>query len=224
MEDAALARGDARVKFRCIRQTETQLTKIKGEEWQPLAKALMVSEHYGAAPVCADGRIAGNGAMVAASGSIVVSKSGRIAGTRYDATQFVRVHAFDRASWKVVFDAADDHEVQPSSDTPLLWHALRVAPLSLGWTKHPRFVLHGHICASSEEAQALHVPCSTTETLFSTPEDLQALADLLAEYPYPQHQIFVRLNHGFFLLADSADEAIHLLHTKLLVGRRANKL
>jgi hypothetical protein len=48
------------------------------------------------------------------------------------------------------------------------------------------------------------------ETLFSTPADLNALLDLLQHYPYPQYQVYVRKNHGFFLLAQDYDDAMNI--------------
>ena len=94
-------------------------------------------------------------------------------------------------------------------------HALIVAPTLYSWMKRPRFVLHGHSCATEEESARRQIPCSVTETLFSTQADLDALMDLLRRYPYPDHQIWVRKNHGFFLLADNEQEACHIFQTRL---------
>mmetsp|Transcript_24427 Transcript_24427/g.44901 ORF Transcript_24427/g.44901 Transcript_24427/m.44901 type:complete len:308 (-) Transcript_24427:8-931(-) len=203
--------GVQRVKFRCIRQSSDP--KVKSTEWKPLAKALMISEELGAAPVLQDGRIGGNGAILCGD-SIIVSKSGRFAGTQYDASQFVRVSTFDFPTWTVTYSSTDP-TAKPSSDIPLLWHAMKVAHKEFGWTKQPKFVLHGHTCKTAKEAKVLGAPCSTKETLFSTPADLDALIHLFEKFPYPQHHFFVRLNHGFFLLADTVQEAIHLFKTKL---------
>lgn len=208
-----------RVKFGCIHQGSDP--KIQDEEWKPLAKALAISEDSGAAPVDEHGRIHGNGAIFCGD-SIIVSKSGRLAGTTYDAGQFVRVSAFDFQTWTVDYSSADP-TAKPSSDLPLLWYAMKIAPDEFEWIKRPNFVLHGHTCKTEAEANLLGVPCSTKETLFSTPEDLDALIHLFIEFSYPDHQIFVRLNHGFFLLADTPEEAIHLFETKLESAKFAEK-
>ena len=204
-----------RVKFKCVIHKSSD-HEIKEKEWGPLAKALLKLEELGAAPLAIDGRVCGNGAVLSSDNSILVSKSGRYSGTKYDDTQFVRVTSFDIETWTANI-SCDDPTItsEPSSDAPLLWYALKVAPTKFGWEKHPKFILHGHTCKTAEDAKRLQVPCSTKETLFSTPADLDALVNLLEEYPYPKHNIFVRLNHGFFLLADTPDEAIHLFETKL---------
>merc|ERR1711862_198153 len=87
--------------------------------------------------------------------------------------------------------------------------------MAFQWKKKPKFVLHGHTYSTEEEAKSLNAPCSPEETLFSTPADLKALMKLLCDYPYPEHQIYVRKNHGFFLLSETADEAIKLFRLKL---------
>jgi len=203
-EDEALAAGAARVKFECERVGAGQA--LEEAEWVPLAQALQLSEDLGAAPVCADGRVGGNGALLCADGSVVVSKSGRFAGKKFGPEDFVRVLEFDCNSWTATF-ASPDSDAKPSSDTPILWAALVEAPKEFGWSSVPSFVLHGHSLASEDEAHALNLPCSPKETLFSTPDDRRALMDLIGQHPYPKHNIFIRKNHGFFMLAQSADEA-----------------
>lgn len=200
-----------RVKFKANRITSD--ANIKEVEYKPLAKALVRLEDLGAAPINIDGKVCGNGA-ISCGDTIIVSKSGRYAGTKFDTTEFVRVTSFDEESWTASFSCSDPTS-EPSSDAPLLWYTLMVAPKKFEWTKQPRFILHGHTFKTAEEAKRLNVPCSTKETMFSTPSDLDALVHLLAEYPYPKHKMLIRLNHGFFILADTADEAIQLFETKL---------
>ena len=204
------AAASERVKFKANRLTSD--ANIKEAEYKPLAKALVRLEDLGAAPIDIDGKVCGNG--VSCGDSIIVSKSGRYAGNKFDTTEFVRVTSFDEESWTASFSCSDPTS-EPSSDAPLLWYTLMVAPKKFEWTKQPRFILHGHTFKTAEEAKCLNVPCSTKETVFSTPSDLDALVHLLAEYPYPTHKMLIRLNHGFFLLADTADEAIQLFETKL---------
>ena len=207
------AAASARVKFKANRLTSD--ANIKDAEYKPLAKALVRLEDLGAAPITTDGKVCGNGAVLCGD-SIIVSKSGRYAGTKFDTAEFVRVISFDEESWTASFSCSDsDPTSEPSSDAPLLWYTLMVAPKKFEWTKQPRFILHGHTFKTAEEAKCLNVPCSTNETMFSTPSDLDALVHLLAEYPYPKHKMLIRLNHGFFILADTADEAIQLFETKL---------
>ena len=210
MERQSLAQGQARVKFKVEWSAGDPPSE---EEWRPLAKTLTMSEQLGAAPILPDGLIGGNGAVLSGS-SIVVSRSGRTAHTPFTQAHFVRVVRFNCQDWKATYQCPAE-TAKPSSDTPLLWHALQVAPVLYGWTKRPQFVLHGHSCATEEEAAARGIPCSTNETLFSTPDDLKALMDLLQRYSYPEHQVYVRKNHGFFLLAENEQEACHIFQTRL---------
>lgn len=208
------ARCDERVKFNTI--IEEFSIELKENNWAPLAKALTLSEDLGAAPVMRDGQICGNGAVLCPDlRSILVSKSGRLARTKYDRSHFIRVVSFDVDSWCATYDNGGEKDAKPSSDTPLLWNALMIAPGLFGWKKQPQFALHGHSCSTSKEAQAWHIPCSPEETLFSTPADLAALMNLMRAYPYPENKVYVRVNHGFFLLAETAEEAMNLLRTKL---------
>lgn len=224
MEEESIRRGEARVKFKLKRVDKHE--EINESNWQPLANALTISEELGAAPICPiTGQLFGNGAMLYKTSKeienpnnnddyIIVSKSGRIAGTKYDAAQFVKVISFDKSTWTATYDS-ECKESKPSSDTPLLYNALLIAPKLYKWKSQPKFVLHGHTCSTEEEANTLNLPCSPEETLFSTPADLNALMKLFNDYPYPTHQIYVRKNHGFFLLSETAEDAIELFRTKL---------
>lgn len=217
LESASLANGGPRVRFASDRRPGS--FEATEDQWRPLAAALKLSEESGAAPVLPDGKIGGNGARLLDDGSMLVSRSGREAETDFTARDFVRVVAFDAAEWRASFDSADP-SVKPSSDTPLLWRALVTAPSTCrAWKSapsRPTFVLHGHSCASEEEALARGLPCSPKETLFSTPADTEALAEIFETHPWPDHNVFVRKNHGFFLLATSADEAINVFQAKIL--------
>lgn len=245
LEEASIRQGQQRVKFRT--EYVAGIQSPKPEEWGPLARALEVSEKLGAAPVCPiEGYVFGNGAILsqaatsttsqssAMSESIVVSKSGRYAGTEYTKSQFVRVVDFNNDTWQATYGGADDGEdddnninsskgnnndakviIKPSSDTPLLWNALIVAPAKFQWDVKPRFVLHGHSCSTELEARKRGFPCSNKETLFSTPDDLHQLMALFEKYPYPKHQVYVRKQHGFFLLAQNEEEACDVFRTKI---------
>lgn len=222
---------EPRVKFQTELIKSSEILPPDEIEWKPLASALQTSEALGAAPVCPrEGFVFGNGAVISTCGTnIVVSKSGRLADTDYTKSQFVRVINFNNKTWTatyggVVIDNDNDDDdkknsndiIKPSSDTPLLWNALMVAPkVCKNWSQQPKFVLHGHSCATQEEADVKGFPCSTKETLFSTPADLEALMDLFQQYPYPTYQIYVRKNHGFFLLAQNEQEACTIFREQL---------
>ncbi|CAB9510496.1 Importin-beta N-terminal domain [Seminavis robusta] len=217
LEEGSEVSGEVRVKFQ-VEISDTCPPPFQ-EEWIPLAAALTVSEELGAAPATPSGLVCGNGAILSSNDngklSIVVSKSGRVAGPKLSKADFVRVLQFDSTAWKATYGGCGESTSKPSSDTPLLWNALVVAPQKFHWTLKPQFILHGHSCASQEDADRLNVPCSPTETLFSTPADLNALMDLLEQHPYPKHQIFIRKNHGFFLLAQDQDEACRIFREVL---------
>jgi hypothetical protein len=96
--------------------------------------------------------------------------------------------------------------IKPSSDTPLLYTAL-CDGMQFGFSRLPRVALHGHACATPADAAAIGAPISCDETLFSTPEDLEALTAMFRTHPYPKHRVFIRKGHGFFILADTITEA-----------------
>lgn len=89
----------------------------------------------------------------------------------------------------------------------------------------PAVAVHGHALAEGaglEAARRAGLPISDSATLFSTPEDLQALEALFRERAYPEHRCYIRRQHGFFLLAGSVAEAerqLELIVLPLLPGR-----
>jgi hypothetical protein len=85
----------------------------------------------------------------------------------------------------------------PRCDAP---HALASPPAA---APHPP--------AGLAAAQQLGLPISDHETLFSTPEDLDALEALFLAFPYPQHRLYVRKGHGFFLLGQTCEEVQRVL-------------
>ncbi|CAK9003608.1 unnamed protein product [Durusdinium trenchii] len=79
-----------------------------------------------------------------------------------------------------------------------------------GWPERPLVCLHGHALAEKAGlriAEDLKLPISHEETLFSTPEDVDALMTLFSSYPYPKNKVFIRRGHGFLILADTVDSA-----------------
>lgn len=144
MEESSLAAGQGRVKFVCEREGDSSdhasLAAEFAREVAQLGQALRVLEEVGAAPVCADGKIGGNGAMLVGESRqlMLVSRSGKSAGAPLRAADFCFVSSFDDSGWSAQFYAADGEK--PSSDTPLLWTALHQS-----WSTRPFVALHGYV-------------------------------------------------------------------------------
>ena len=145
---------------------------------------------------------------------VVVSKSGKAPHmTMNTDTDFAIITNFDWNKWSCDYYACDD-SVLPTSDAPLHCAVLN-ARKDMRWSAYPQVVLHGHAFETEDKARACGYPISTDETLFSTPEDTEALMTLLKRYPYPVHEIFVRKGHGFVLLADSTAAAKRVFDSKM---------
>lgn len=158
-----------------------------------------------------DGRIGGNGAVIVTiSGKeyVLVSKSGKLPGQMDYKTDFCLISDFDKETWSCKY-YSESADIKPSSDTPMHYCLLKEVDGA-------EAALHGHAIQDEESARALNVPCSTEETLFSTPADTKAMFDLLKRYPYPKDQIFVRKNHGFYILGKDLGECERVLTTKLI--------
>ena len=150
-----------------------------------LASCCVLLERLGAAPVLPDGLVAGNCAALLAPELLLVTRSGKTAGLEPTAADFVVVEAFDQAIWSCSYCGA----VRPTSDTPLHWAALVLAPERFRWSQRPAVALHGHALAEKEGlriAEALQLPISHEETLFSTKEDVEALMKLFETFRCPQ--------------------------------------
>lgn len=209
-----------RIKFACALDQErplaAPLSPPEALDAGALAALLAKAEAAGLTPLLNDGLAAGNCAMLAASAEegsrLLVSRSGKRGGER---ASFVEVASFERAAWRAVFRRFGGEGIgRPSSDTPLL------AALLLGVDGSPplapgaRFLLHGHALADDADgggglalARALGAAVSERPTLFSTPEDLQEVEELLRRHPFGGGEgegLYVRRGHGFFLLAESA--------------------
>lgn len=199
MEHEALQRGEDRIKFRCVKIGQAAaLSANYSKQLQDLHSSCELLEKLGYAPVCPDGKVAGNGAIRCGE-AMLVSRSGKSAGEPYSPDNYCFVERFDEETWTAYF-RANGSDTRPSSDTPLLWAALFG---EFGWTEQPCVALHGHAFASDEAAEMLGAPISREETLFSTPADRGALVSLFKAHPYPRSSIFIRRSHGFFLLAQS---------------------
>jgi len=224
-EEAFLAEGGARVKFKAVRKGTIAefLTQHVGylTAYQKcvadLVQALEVLESSGAAPVLPDGKIGGNAARRVFSKKVdflVVSKSGKSAGQLVDTeNDFCIVSSFDSTEWAVDF-YSNDPSVLPTSDTPLHHAALHSCKTSLADV--PLISLHGHAVNTEQDADRLQLPCSTVETMFSTPDDTRELLSLMDRYPYPQYKIYIRKGHGFIILHKTVHDVLELFQQKIV--------
>lgn len=222
VEERSLTEGAPRIKFAC-HASEGDLQKELGSEelrrfeelTGSLADALVLLEETRAAPILPDGLVAGNcSALVEAADAgeaiLLVSKSGKSAGKRPIREDFVAVQSFDRDAWSCRFCPAGKGE-KPTSDTPMHWACLMRAAKEFGWREKPLVALHGHALAEGsglKKAESLSLPISNEETMFSTPEDVDALMGLLGRFAYPDNKVFIRRGHGFLILAASVGAAI----------------
>jgi len=176
---------------------------------------LLYEEVLGFAPMAPDGRIGGNGAVrieINQQPFVLVSKSGKLPGQMDFRKDFCLVSKFDAGTWECEY-YSDEKETKPTSDTPTHYRLLENVEGAFA-------ALHGHAIEKEEVAKALGIPCSTEETLFSTPADTKAMFTLLAEYPFPKWKIFVRKNHGFYILGKDIDECRRVLEETL--GNKKN--
>ncbi len=179
--------------------------------------ALYEMEQGGAAPVCEDGKVGGNGACLIPLGDktlVIVSKTGKYSGRMDIHRDFCLVENFDKESWAAEF-YSESSSVRPTSDSPLHYTVLHLQK-QLQWMQYPTATLHGHALETAEKAEKADIPCSHEETLFSTPGDSQALVDLMKKYPYPKYKIYIRKNHGFFIAGNSIDETLQVFKDKVL--------
>jgi hypothetical protein len=161
-----------------------------------LSEALAEMEGLGLAPLLDDGGVAGNGALLLASGSLLVSASGRRPGE----PRTVEVLALDPSTFRVTF-RSDDPENEPTSDVALYWAALVERP-------GPRAALHGHALASEADARRLGLPISESVMEFGTPEERVSMCAMLDRWPYPLHRTWIRRGHGLFASGASLDEVL----------------
>ena len=158
-----------------------------------------------------DGRIGGNGASKISLNDktyIIVSKSGKLPGQMDYKNDFCLVSEFDTETWGCNY-YSERPDTKPTSDTPMHYSLLMNV-------KGAFSALHGHAIEKEDVARALGVPCSTEETLFSTPADTKAMFTLLEKYEFPKWKIFVRKNHGFYILGKNLDECREVLDNQLI--------
>ena len=226
LEHISLADGGPRVKFASewkgpLNQVINQSNRNKQHYLkiaQQLSDILCEMEHSHAAPILPDGKVGGNAsARITLSGKeyLLVSKSGKYAGQKMILDEdFCLLECFYSEDWKAIYYSADK-SILPTSDTPM-HHAAMNAHKTVGWPEKPNVILHGHALATEAEAARAGLPCSTTETLFSTPEDTNALLNIMSEFPYPDSYIYIRKGHGFMLLAPNINDAVLLFRNKIV--------
>ena len=220
MEHKSLEEGAPRVKFTCTRVDACDEGSLFGLR-KDLAFGLQTLSSTKAAPVGPDGKLLGNVAALVPTGSqsigkVLISRLGRGPDEPVDLERdFVCCVDFDSEEWRAKFRGNAKDDVKPSSDFPLHWYSLVEAAKACHWEQEPKFVLHGHSFASSEDAELLNCPISEEETLFSTKEDVDALRTLLVGYAYPEHKVFIRKGHGFLIFAESMVDATKQLHNML---------
>jgi len=176
-------------------------------------------EAQGVIPILCDGLVGGNCAIRLPTGDLLISKSGKPPSTPLCPSDMVELTSFDRATWTAAY-RSPSADIRPSSDSPLHYAALAKDSCErYCWGASPSVAVHGHALAEGagvEAAQRAGMPISDKETLFSTPDDLEALEVLFREFPYPEHRCFIRRGHGFFLLARDVAEAEHLFQALVL--------
>ena len=215
-----------RVKFNCEWTGTAQLNSLCDADYivsqlSRLSELYQMMEGMGLIPILQDGLVAGNCSCSCDSG-LFVSKSGKEPGSPLLTSDFVLVADFDRHTWKCRYKTLgglDSSKVKPSSDTPLHFFSLQHGSVGTrSWKCRPRFAIHGHALANGvqlERARMANFPVSARPTMFSTEEDLEALESLYIEFPYPEHQCFIRKGHGFILLTESIDEALFFIEKRI---------
>ena len=192
------------VRIRFERRYLGQVQTPPDAALRALAHAVEVMDAAGCCPVLEDGKSAGNGAVLA-SGRLFVTPSGRVPGS-IDPADLVELVRFEPGDWIAEFRSRDP-SLAPTSDAPLYWAALIEAAADLPEPLRPAAALHGHVMDTERAAEALGLPISRAETLFSTPPDREALLQLLRGHPYPTDHAWIRRGHGFFVLGDDMEQA-----------------
>ena len=183
-----------------------------------MSDALWDMELSGAAAVQdIDGKVGGNAACtmnVNGEFWMVVSKSGKTPGVKMDMERdVVVVTKYDHVKWACEY-ASCDEEVLPTSDTPMHYATLS-AYKTLNWSEVPGAILHGHALETVEKATKLGLPISMEATECSTRKDTDVLMELLKCYPYPQHRIYIRKDHGFLILGKDMNEVLQIFKEKI---------
>lgn len=178
------------------------------EDWAcaaDLVRVMRALEVHGCCPVLDDGLAAGN-AAIRRGHTMLTTPSGRVPGA-VDARDLVEVESVDLMQWSVGYRARTAAQ-RPSSDTPLHWAILMDPGAAPHAHQGPLVSLHGHVLHTEAAAEALSIPSSDAETLFSTPEDRAAMVALLRAHPYPRERAWIRAGHGFVVAGADLEETL----------------
>eukprot|EP01024_Parvocaulis_polyphysoides_P045045 TRINITY_DN4187_c0_g1_i2.p1 TRINITY_DN4187_c0_g1~~TRINITY_DN4187_c0_g1_i2.p1 ORF type:complete len:264 (-),score=33.21 TRINITY_DN4187_c0_g1_i2:391-1107(-) len=207
-----------RVKFNVNRVGDFQMGEVP-DKLEPLVQLMSEMELLGALPILEDGRVCGNCGFRSDflledtqdnnndnNCTIVVSKSGKAPHKLMTGDDFVEVVNFDTKTWTADFRSSSSAS-KPTSDLPL--YQLLFDPQNIkqyGWEKIPKLAIHGHALADGKVAKNIGVPISEKITTVSTSDDAEEFVKLFEPYPYPQHNCYIRLGHGFFIVGDTVEE------------------
>jgi len=223
-EENHLKDGGARVKFNCFwkgsisEKLSSNDFKIYESNASQLAESLLLQEKYGLSPVAPDGKVGGNGAIkvnLSFGACLIVSMSGKLPGSIDILKHICLVLNFNEDLWQCEY-FAEQESVKPTSDTPMHYAALNLDG-KIHMKAYPKAALHGHGLATSEVAEKLNIPCSPEDTLFSTREDMEALVKLIRQYPYPLNKVFIRKNHGYYLLGEDMSDCVENSLNKIIL-------
>ena len=174
-------------------------------------------EKGGAAPVMYDGKVGGNGSCILPVDGkqlFIVSKTGKLSGKMNIHNDLCIVESFNAQTWTAEYYSPDQN-VRPTSDSPMHYAAFNLNQ-RFDWSEYPTAALHGHALETEEKASRAEIPCSKEETLFSTPSDTEAFIGLIEKYPYPKNKIYIRKNHGFFILGETIADTVEVFKRRVL--------
>jgi len=183
--------GEARVKFEAVRLGA--LSRAPTAEGHALCEAIQWMAETGLSPMLEDGAFAGNGAVLE-DGVLYVSPSGRKTAALLP-DDLIEVVSFDATAWRMTFRSMDPN-AKPTSDSPLHFAILRESTRA-------SCSLHGHVLTNNEDAARTQLPISDDATEFSTPADREGLLALIRAHPHPQHDAWIRRDHGVFVIGET---------------------
>ncbi len=211
--------GDYR-RFMCFVLILAVQVQCLTSQVHTLTDALYEMESHSAAPVMPDGKVGGNGSCALQTPptgcrtQIIVSKTGKLAGRMTVPDDLCIMDNFDNESWSGDFYSVSEN-VCPMSDAPLHFMMLNLRQ-KFEWPRYPKAALHGHALETTEKAAVANIPCSEEETLFSTPADTEALVDLIEQFPYPENNVYIRKNHGFFILGETVSDMLKIFNDRVV--------
>lgn len=224
MPGELITEDQPRIKFTTIH--DGAIHTLRGDHIDELKKIALVQaklESLGIIPILNDGLVGGNCSItfpdIEAENAFFISKSGKQPLVPMTPNDFVLLTSFDPTAWSATYKSlpGTPNTIRPSSDTPL--HAAAFLHYLYSWPEKAYVCIHGHALAHGDQllrAERAGMPISEEETLFSTPEDMQAVVKLFSHHSYPQHRCFIRRGHGFLLLAQSIEQAEEYIDTVIV--------